>query len=671
MARFEHKLPAILEPVGDICVEVTIPAHPDYVALFIRAVRMLETNRLYERDENLSAKTVVNQWRQRTITPLIDALASGTGICGAGGDGCLAYPPFASFISYSPQNPFTDPDLVPDGYEQPPFFVNGRDNEHDLPNYNRGDVILDFGSINIEPSWDLAKTPRIELCLEGSGAAKIHFLNIVQGGVAIVSVDNPVDLGDIIGGLIGDGIDSIDLNQDIVSLPPETAEEIIIEVEVDTEGEHIIYIYFLPTVNDSLIPLAFGGGIRSIELCGTLRPCGTPPPAPPPPLEGVTELKPEFQFTAECGFEYRLKDQNGEIVQDWTPVAGWDENAGLCFGGGDVATKQDIKEALIEWTKDTALKIVSGATGGIVIDEDGNVTIGGEDGAAGLPEDDPATDVDETAAARSGGASAVRIGINSIWSNLNSWYGLSVPEASVVERLTLLYELNAVETAEFVAYYYAQRAASQQYVSSFASTLDGYLYCKGNNKQVLAEWIFEVGVIATIAMASLMVEALTQGQMDNWFSQGMEVPSTDYQAYSCVPIDPEQWVLDAAYLQTSTYKTGASIGKNNHRILIEVSGKVNHPSDGSYQDFFYHVAANGTKSYVGIATGFGSLQFSDNLSNPPQSKVPWKASGVYAVTMETTSAQAYRFRRVISAANQAAGTTGFTIKLTDLGEVIN
>lgn len=165
MARFEHKLPAILEPVGDICVNVTIPAHPDYVALFIRAVRMLETNRLYERDENLSAKTVVNQWRQRTITPLIEALASGTGMCDASGDGCLAYPPFASFISYSPQNPYTDPDLVPEGYEQPPFFVVGRDGSPDLPNYENGDVILDFGSINIEPSWDLEKTPRIELCL--------------------------------------------------------------------------------------------------------------------------------------------------------------------------------------------------------------------------------------------------------------------------------------------------------------------------------------------------------------------------------------------------------------------------------------------------------------------------------------------------------------------------
>jgi hypothetical protein len=671
MARFEHKLPAILEPIGDICVEVTIPAHPDYIALFIRAVRMLETNRLYERDENLSAKTVVNQWRRRTITPLIDALASGTGICGAGGDGCLAYPPFASFISYSPQNPFTDPDLVPDGYEQPPFFVNGRDNEHDLPNYNRGDVILDFGSINIEPSWDLAKTPRIELCLEGSGAAKIHFLNIVQGGAAIVSVDNPVDLGDIIGGLIGDGIDSIDLNQDIVSLPPETAEEIIIEVEVPTEGEHTIYIYFLPTVNDSLIPLAFGGGIRSIELCGTLRPCGTPPPAPPPPLEGVTELKPEFQFTAECGFEYRLRDQNDEIVQDWTPVAGWDTNAALCFGSGDMATKQDIKEALIEWTKDTALKIVSGATGGITIDEDGNVTVGGEDGDAGLPEDDPATEVDETAAARSGGATAVRIGINSIWSNLNAWYGASVALAEAQNRLKLLYDLEPTASDVLVSEYWSARQQAQQYVSSFASTLDSYLYCKANNPQVLAEWIYEVSPLATVSMASKMVLALTQAQMDDWFMQGMEVPSTDYQAYSCVPIDPEEWILDSAYLQSSVYKTGASIGKTNHRILIEVSGKVNHPNDGSYQDFFYHVAANGTKSYVGIATSFGSLQFSDNLSNPPQSKVPWKASGVYAVTMETTSAQAYRFRRVISAANQAAGTTGFTIKLTDLGEVIN
>lgn len=122
MGKFEANLPSVLEPVGDICVQVTIPAHPDYVKLFVRAVRMLEVNRMYARDENLSAKIVCAQWRDRTVNPLIEALATGTGACGVDGE-CLAYPPFASFISYFPQNPYTDPDLVPDGFLAPPFYA--------------------------------------------------------------------------------------------------------------------------------------------------------------------------------------------------------------------------------------------------------------------------------------------------------------------------------------------------------------------------------------------------------------------------------------------------------------------------------------------------------------------------------------------------------------------
>jgi len=220
MSKFGANLPQVWEPVGDTCVRVYIPNHPDYIKLFVRAIRMLEVQRMYARDETgTGAKIVAGQWRDRTITPLIEALANSTGDCGVDGE-CLAYPPFASFISYFPQNPYTEPDLIPDGFEQPPFFVNGKDNAHDLPNYDKGDVILDFGSINIEPSWDLAKTPRIELCLTGRGVVEIHLLKIAQGGAAVISLDNPVDLGDIIGGIIGEGIEIIQLNQDITSLPP-------------------------------------------------------------------------------------------------------------------------------------------------------------------------------------------------------------------------------------------------------------------------------------------------------------------------------------------------------------------------------------------------------------------------------------------------------------------
>jgi hypothetical protein len=49
---FDHKIPSELEPQGDICVPLTIPANTDYVALLVGALRKLELQRHYEVDEN-------------------------------------------------------------------------------------------------------------------------------------------------------------------------------------------------------------------------------------------------------------------------------------------------------------------------------------------------------------------------------------------------------------------------------------------------------------------------------------------------------------------------------------------------------------------------------------------------------------------------------------------
>jgi len=77
---YEHRLPATLNPLGDICVSLFIPADIDYHALLLGVIRQLEDINYYERDDNYDdtgAQTVSAQWRERTITPLIEALANG------------------------------------------------------------------------------------------------------------------------------------------------------------------------------------------------------------------------------------------------------------------------------------------------------------------------------------------------------------------------------------------------------------------------------------------------------------------------------------------------------------------------------------------------------------------------------------------------------------------
>lgn len=82
---YEHNLPEVLNPSGDIVVPLYIPHDADYTALLLGVVRTLEEVDRYERDpnyDNENAQIVAGNWRDRTITPLIEAIASGTGFPG-------------------------------------------------------------------------------------------------------------------------------------------------------------------------------------------------------------------------------------------------------------------------------------------------------------------------------------------------------------------------------------------------------------------------------------------------------------------------------------------------------------------------------------------------------------------------------------------------------------
>ena len=285
MSRFSHNIPAVLQPQGDICVPLYIPDDPDYIALLVGAIRRLTFDRYYQRDANKSALIVRDEWRQRTLVPLIDALATGT-YCGEGvleqdGD-CYEYPNFAPFVDYYPKNPYHDAGEVPSGYLNPPFRLFS-----DIPiigwlsqwlpqftetltGYQPNDVIVDISSIPLLATWDnilAGVMPQITINVQGSGVAELHMLAYPLGGRAIITVDEYPNVADIFLGILGNGI-SVELERDLTSLPIESDSTVIEEVEIQTEGSHFIAITFLPVVDNGDIPIQFGGGFRKVVLCG-------------------------------------------------------------------------------------------------------------------------------------------------------------------------------------------------------------------------------------------------------------------------------------------------------------------------------------------------------------------------------------------------------------------
>lgn len=209
-------------------------------------------------------------------------------------DNCLEYPNNATFISYNPQNPHTEPDFVPDGYPSQPFFKFGSIIPESIPGWLEGfvsdwltemtgyepdDVLSVINSFPIFADWqDLLTSglPRITLSFSGKGIVQIRLLLVPFGGRALVSVDVEPDIGDILAGIFEGNVRSIELERDLSSIPLETDIDHIEEVVLTEDTEHTIYITFLPTVDNTLIPLKYGGGIRSVTLCGEFA-FGTPP----------------------------------------------------------------------------------------------------------------------------------------------------------------------------------------------------------------------------------------------------------------------------------------------------------------------------------------------------------------------------------------------------------
>lgn len=280
-----HKIPDVIEPSDDISICVPLPNHPDYIAAFLFALKQMTLDRYWQHTEDLAALTVRQVIADRTLKPVLDLLASGVW-CGDSDD-CIEYPSSNDdVLSYAPQNPFTQPGFVPDGYLLPPFTRFADIVPDFLPDwfagllvslaegltgYDANDVLITIGSIPLTVDFDDLLTdglPKITVTVSGKGRLLLHLLNVPFGGRALISVDvefNPID---IINGLFNDGFRLVELERDYSSVPPELDIDHIEEIEFDEDGEHTVYITFLPVLDDALVPLLYGGGIRKIEWCG-------------------------------------------------------------------------------------------------------------------------------------------------------------------------------------------------------------------------------------------------------------------------------------------------------------------------------------------------------------------------------------------------------------------
>jgi hypothetical protein len=570
---------------------------------------------------------------------------------------CFEYPLSAPFIDYEPQDPFNEPDYIPPPYLMPTFMLNDELEYPEILGYQATDVFVPFGAVNIDPI-DLAtmNLPRLILSVKGSGQIELDLLAVAFGGIAVIKVGSMPNIADIVLDNVYDtGIQVIDLE-----IPTGTiahAGNVKRGTEINVEAAEgvttLVYIVFSPKVNDSIIPIAFGGGVRTIQLCGFEQ-------------EGQIMGLEDIRFNPEtCAFEKRIDGV-------WLVIDG-NDSIDECLGG-DMATQEEITEAVVDAAEIISSRFLAGVAGNVqgsvTINPDGSQTIGGE---GNLPDDDPTTEINETDAAYYGGVFDIAAKLELVSDKVEGLYGGTngspatiLATAQFIMRTYFSCDKDLMDAA--VAAYYTYRNSNGYIDFNRTTALPLYMFCNGYTLEALARYLQDISGIIVSKQEQLLNlwGALSDDFFSHYFETGSQVPSTGYLSAACVPMPPQAFT-DVPY--NSVRNLSPAIAKGGHRLQIKVSG---HYVDGAeIQDAFWYRSAAGvlTRSNFTFSHAAGS-------NMPTDDQVPYNPTThtyVYTVDLATgTSSWSITFNR--NANMDVASTSptgGFDIEIVDLGLAVS
>lgn len=302
-----------------VCVQIKIPNVPEYRQAFFGHIWQLARFFVWEQtdDADLLSVEAAEYWSQilhEHMHLLDEDCGEPTSVH------CQDFFPTSPRIEWNPVSPYEPDAELPPGYIYHPWTIVTSPSIGTFLGFQVGDVFTDLsklpvGFVGNPLEAPFFNWPRFRITgLNGVGTVKIHLLNIIQGGGCLITVDD--DINPLTWTLL-------ELNRDEIRLPPETTPVIIVEREITTPGEHHIDVTFLPQVDDTLIPLFFGGGLHKIEICGF----------------GVDEMSPccpdEIQEQrAARRQQSRLYNHSLELLDDGESVTSYAPNAPADFSAG-------------------------------------------------------------------------------------------------------------------------------------------------------------------------------------------------------------------------------------------------------------------------------------------------------------------------------------------------
>lgn len=169
-------------------------------------------------------------------------------------DDCFDYGLSSSIVDIAPMNPYTDPGAIPDGYAVPPWTI--------LTAGVFGTALAAGDMLAAPPISGILNPPRIRISVTGDVLVEVNYVPIPSGGMLQIQADG--DLGTL---------RYVDMNADIISVPPEGEPDLAVEHKFEGTGDHFLDIAILPRIDDTLEFLGIGGALRKITICGRIQEC--------------------------------------------------------------------------------------------------------------------------------------------------------------------------------------------------------------------------------------------------------------------------------------------------------------------------------------------------------------------------------------------------------------
>lgn len=301
--------PDAIEP-GNLCRVIRLPANPNTWGVFSNALLELTKPYNWVKHGEMDPTDVARYFTAWLLEYHKSTFECDTPLgCGdeENATTCQDYSPRNSLIRYRPYNPFIEPDKVVDPYPNP-IWLRGENQW--IPGAQAGDITFTFQAFidnlldaaiwvteNLAQwAWDGLSNfdewlnsltsnffPRFNIRFTGKGTVDLHLLKVPLGGIAYITVDGnpigkfvplttftPVEEESWLNGLSAIGLGAI--TGSLIQVE-------IVQIPIETEGDHYIDVTFIPKIEISLpdVAIGWGGGLRKIEMCGVKPIFDTPP----------------------------------------------------------------------------------------------------------------------------------------------------------------------------------------------------------------------------------------------------------------------------------------------------------------------------------------------------------------------------------------------------------